>query len=334
MTQKYEELYRDLKNKIYSPIYLLDGEESYFIDLLTQQFEETVLTPAERDFNQTVLYGKDTTVQQLDDACRRYPMFSNYQLIILKEAQVLKKIEELLPYVEKPLKSTILVICHKHGKLDKRTKFAKTIVATGVVFTSDKLYENKVPAWIAGYLERKNARISPDAQELLVEYLGNDLAKIANELDKLLLNIKSGKVIDVEDIERNIGISKEYNVFELNKAIGEKNILKANRIADYFASNPKDNPLVVTLGTLYSFFSKLFMFHRIKNSSEKEISATLGINPFFLKDYRTAGQKFNQLHTERAITLLQEYDLRSKGVNSGTVSEGELLKELVYRILH
>ncbi len=334
MTQKYEELYRDLKNKIYSPVYLLDGEESYYIDRLTQLFEETVLTPAERDFNQTVLYGKDTTLEQLDDACRRYPMFSNYQVIILKEAQELKKLEELLPYIEKPLKSTLLVLCHKHGKLDKRTKFAKTIAATGVVFTSDKLYENKVPAWIAGYLQQKNARISPDAQELLVEYLGNDLSKIVNELDKLLLNIKSGKVIDVGDIERNIGISKEYNVFELNKAIGEKNILKANRIADYFASNPNDNRLVVTLGSLYSFFSKLFIFHLIKNSSEKEIAATLGINPFFLKEYRIAGQKYNQLHTERAISLLQEYDLRSKGVNSGTVSEGELLKELVYRILH
>ena len=334
MIQKYEEVIRDLKNKIFSPIYLLEGEESYFIDRITQLMEDTVLTPAERDFNLMVLYGKDTTLQQLDDACRRYPMFSNYQLIILKEAQVLKKLEELLPYAEKPLKSTILILCHKYGKLDKRTKFAKTIAANGVVFTSDKLYENKVPAWITGYLQQKGVKISPDAEELLVEYLGNDLAKIANELDKLLLNIRAGKMIDVEDIERNIGISKEYNVFELNKALGEKNILKANRIVDYFSSNPKANPLVVTLGTLYGFFSKLFVFHLIKNSSEKEIASTLGINPFFLKEYKLAAQKFNQSNTERTIALLQEYDLRSKGVNSGAVLEGELLKELVYRILH
>jgi DNA polymerase III subunit delta len=334
MIQKYDELLRDLKNKIFLPIYLLEGEESYFIDRITQVFEESVLTPAERDFNQTVLYGKDTTVEQLDDACRRYPMFSNYQVIILKEAQALKKLEDLLPYVEKPLKSTILVLCYKHGKADKRTKFVKTIAANGVVFTSDKLYDDKVPAWITGYLRQKNVKISPDAEELLVEYLGNDLGKIANELDKLLLNVQEGKVIDVDDIERNIGISKEYNVFELNKALGEKNILKANRIADYFASNQKDNPLVVTLGTLYSFFSKLFMFHLVKNSSDKEIASTIGVNPYFLKEYKLAAQKYNQPHTERAIALLQEYDLRSKGVNSGTISEGELLKELVYRILH
>lgn len=334
MVQKYEDILRDVKNKIFSPIYLLEGEESYFIDRITQVMEDSVLSPAERDFNQLVFYGKDINVLQLDDACRRYPMFSNYQVIILKEAQTLKKIEELLPYVEKPLKSTILVVCYKYGKLDKRTKFAKTLAANGVVFTSDKLYENQVPAWITKYLTEKGVKISPDAEELLVEYLGNDLSKIANELDKLLLNVEKGKLIDVSDIERNIGISKEYNVFELNKALGEKNILKANRIVDYFAMNPKDNPLVVTLGTLYSFFSKLFMFHLIKYSSEKEIAATIGVNPFFLKEYKLAAQKYNQPHTERAIALLQEYDLRSKGVNSGTVSEGELLKELVYRILH
>ncbi len=332
----FEQILSDLKNKIYKPIYFLSGEEPYFIDLITKYISDNVLTDAEKSFNQTILYGKETEIHTVINTAKRFPMMANHQVVIIKEAQNIKKIEDLIHYAEKPLNSTLLVINYKYKTLDKRKKLYKVISEKGILFESKKLYDNEIPGWINTYLKNKNKTIDPGAGALLNEYLGNDLSKIANELDKLIITLPDGKPnITTSHIERNIGISKDYNNFELHKALTQKNILKANRIVNYFSHNPKDNPFTLTISTLYHFYSKVLAYHFIKDKRDRRnIAATLKVNPYFIGDYEKAAKQYNPKKTVEIISLLREYDLKSKGYKNVSTSHGELLKELVYKILH
>ena len=332
----FEQIVSDLKNKIYKPIYFLSGDEAYFIDLITKYIHDHVLTDAEKSFNQTVLYGKDTEIHTIINTAKRFPMMANHQVVIVKEAQNIKNIEELIHYAKAPLKSTLLVIAYKYKTLDKRKKLYKTLQENGILYESKKLYDNEVPAWINGYLKNRNRTIDPGAGMLLNEYLGNDLSKIANELDKLIITLPDGEFnINTTHIERNIGISKDYNNFELHKALTQKNVLKANRIVNHFAHNQKDNPFTMTIATLYHFYSKVLTYHFIKNKGDKRsVASTLKVSPYFVGDYEKAARQYNPKKTVEIISLLREYDLKSKGYNNVSTSHGELLKELVYKILH
>lgn len=334
MSMNYEQIINNLKNKIYHPVYFLTGEEPYYIDAISDFVEENILTDVEKEFNQTVVYGRDTDVISLISMAKRYPMMANHQVLIIKEAQDIKNIEELLPYIEKPLSSTVLVVNFKYRKIDKRKTFFRQIDKNGVLFESPKLYDNKVGAWINNYVKEKGYSISPKANAMLAEFLGSNLSKIVNEISKLLINIPDNATINDELVEKNIGISKDYNIFELQNAIGSKNVLKANQIANYFGANPKENSIVKTISMLFPFFMKLLVYHQLKDRSKNNIASALSISPFFVQDFQLAARKYNVKKLHRNISLLREYDLKSKGVDSVSPSEGELLKELLYKIIH
>jgi DNA polymerase-3 subunit delta len=335
MEIKYEDIISDLKKRIFKPVYFLAGEEPYYIDLITDYIEEHVLDEAEKSFNQIVYYGEETSVNSIIETARRFPMMSNHQVVIVKEAQSLKKIEDLLIYVEKPLKSTILVLNYKYKVLDKRTRLVKSLETNGIYFESARLRDYLVPGWIERYLMTRGIKTDPSASAMLTEYLGNDLHKIENELQKLLIALPPEKpVITTTLIEKNIGISKDYNNFELQKAIGEKNILKANMIVNHFAANPRDNPITLTISSLFSYFSKLLTYHYLTDKSKNNVAAALKVNPFFVKDYETSASKYNVSRTVQVINLLRTYDMKSKGFGDISSEPGDLLKELVFKILH
>jgi len=330
----FEQILNDLKNKIYYPVYFLAGEESYYIDEISDYIEDNVLTDVEKEFNQTVIYGRETDVQSIISDAKRYPMMANYQVVIVKEAQEIKNIDELLPYSENPLDSTLLVINYKYKKIDKRKSFFKQVGKKGVLFESKKLYDNQIAGWINSYVRERGYDITPKASAMLTEFLGTDLSKVVNEITKLILNIQEKATINDELVERNIGISKDFNIFELQNAIGSKNILKANQIANYFAANPKENPLVKTTTILFGFFSKIMIYHQLKDKSRNSVASALSINPFFVKDYQVAAKNYSLQKLSRIISLLKEYDLKSKGVDNISTADGELLKELLFKILH
>jgi DNA polymerase-3 subunit delta len=330
----FENLLSDLKNQIYYPVYLLHGEESYFIDAVSDYIEQHVLSEMEKEFNQTITYGKDSNVMTLVSYAKRFPMMANYQVLIVKEAQDLEKIEDFQSYIEHPLTSTILVLCHKYGKLDKRKGLFKAIEKQGVAFESAKLYDNKVPEWIHNYLRQRKYAITPKAAELLTEFLGADLGKIVNELQKLLINIPEGTEITEDYVEKNIGISKDFNVFELQKALARKDVMKANQIIFHFAANLRENPLVKVIPILYSYFSKVLTYHYLPDKSKNSVAAALSVNPFFVADYQQAARSFPVAKTISVISLLREYDLKCKGVDNASAGDGELMKELIFRILH
>ncbi len=331
----YESVLKDLKAKQYQPIYFLHGKESYFIDGLTKYIENKVLSEAEKSFNFTVLYGRDVDHMAVIDTARRYPMMAERQVVILKEAQDMRDIAKLEKYVENPTPTTLLLICFKHKKLDTRTKFGKLINKKAVVFESKKLYDNQIPDWINGQLKKKKFQIAPNASQLMAEYLGTDLSKISNELEKMTINLPEGSTISMEHIQKNIGISKDYNVFELQSALGGRDLVKANRIINYFVANPKENPLPKITGALYNFFSKVFVLNSLSSASESEQIKGLGLrSAWFLKDYKRAAKNYNRSRSENVIHLLREYDLKSKGVDRDSTPEGELLRELIYKILH
>jgi len=335
MPVSFDEIMSDLRNRIFKTVYFLAGDEPYYIDIITDFIAGKVLTEEERAFNQVVLYGEDTTVASVIEISRRFPMMASHQVVIVKEGQVMKKIEDLALYLEKPLLSTILVFNYKYKSLDKRTKLYKALDSQGSYFESVRLRDYQVQPWIERYLMTKGIKINPDAAALLTEYLGTDLHKIVNELDKLLITLPSGKpVITSSLIEKNIGISKEYNNFELQKAIGEKNVLKANMIARYFGDNPNDNPLLLTIASLFGFFTKILTYHYLTDKSANNAAAALRIHPFFVKDYQTAASRYSAGKTIRIINLLRTYDLKSKGFGDAGTEPGDLLKELVYLILH
>jgi len=333
----FEQIMTGLKNRQFLPVYFLMGEEPYFIDTISEFISENVLADSEKAFNQIVLYGKDTNVYSILDAAKRFPMMSSHQVVIVKEAQNLKELDKLQFFLEKPLKSTILVICYK-DKPDKRLKFFKSLEKFNdlAIFESKKLYDNQVPKWINSYLTEKGYTIAPVASALLTEYLGTELSKIVNELEKLIISLPANeKNITVEQIEANVGISKEYNVFELQKALGAKDILKTNRIIDYFARNPKNNSLSSIVNSLFSnYFVKLLKYHYLTDKSQSALASSLGVNPFFVKDYELAARKYPAQKIIKIISILREYDLKAKGVGNSSASEGDLMKEMIYKILH
>jgi DNA polymerase-3 subunit delta len=336
MAQTFDEIKDSITARNFSPVYLLMGDEPYYIDELTNLLIDTVIPDAEKDFNQHILYGMETTPAAVITLARSFPMMSDFQLIVVKEAQGLKKIEELDIYVKNPLKTTVLVLNYKNGLLDKRKKLYAEIDKRGVVLESKKTPEYKIPAFVQSYFRQKAYGIDVKPAQMLADFLGNDLSKLVNEMDKLLLSVPANeKRITAELIERNIGISKDYNNFELLKAIVEKNVLKANRIADYFEKNPKNNPLVVTFVVLFNFFSNLMICYWEKDKSEAGIAAALGFrNTFQAKDYVMALRNYNAFKTMQIIELLRTFDAKAKGVDNVSTPDGELLKELVYKILH
>jgi DNA polymerase-3 subunit delta len=296
---------------------------------------ENAILEAERDFNQTILYGKDTDIGTIITTARRFPMMAERQVVVVREAQNIKNIDQLSSYVKNPLTSTILVINYKHKSLDKRKSFTKEVAQNGILFESKKIYENQIPDWIKKYTNSLKYKIDTKASFLLAEFLGNDLGKITNALEKLTINIPKEKTISPEDIERNIGISKDYNNFELQNALGKKDILKANQIINYFSTNEKNNPMVVTIALLHSYFSKVLKYYFIKNkTNEKVVASSLRINPFFVKDYKLAARNYNPKKLVEIIAMLREYDLRSKGFGDAGTKHGDLLKELIFKILH
>lgn len=332
---RFEQILSDLEKKIYKPIYFLHGEEEFFIDIVCDYIAGNVLSESEKEFNQSVMYGKDVDVPAIIDTARRFPMMANHQVLIVKEAQEIDDLEKLKDYARDPVKTTILVICHKHKAYDSRKILPKTIQKTGVVMKSDRMYDNKIPGWITDQLKEKGFSITPEATRLLTASLGNDLVKIRMELGKLILNLQPGDTIDPEIIEQNIGISKDFNVFNLQKAMGEGNMYVVNMICRHFAANPKTNPLPLTLAMLYQFFAKLLIMHSSKNKSNNNaLAAELSISPYFLREYKTAAKRFSISKTRQAIHLLREYDLKFKGINNYSTSEGELLREMIFRIMH
>ena len=334
-------LLTDLKNRKFKPVYLLHGEEPYYIDLISDYIEKQVLTDAEKGFNQVVLYGKETDAITIVNAAKRYPMMSDYQVVIVKEAQSLKwdkgegKADDLLlSYLEQPLTSTILVICYKYGKFDKRKKVYKIAEKAGVVLESAKLYSDKVAPWIEGYLKERNRNIEPKAAALMGEYLGTDLSKVVNELEKLLLNVPEGRTLTSADIEDHIGVSKDFNVFELNTALAGKDTYKANQIIQYFAANPKSNPLVVILGAVSTYFTKVLRYHYLSDKSQQSVARELGVHPFFTREYEMAARNYNRGKVFQIISHLRMYDLKIKGVDAVGAAQTDLLRELVFKILH
>ncbi|MGB5818036.1 MAG: DNA polymerase III subunit delta [Saonia sp.] len=323
-----------IQNGNSSPIYFLMGEESYYIDKIAEFIEKSVLTEEERGFNQMVLYGKDVSIEDIVSNAKRYPMMSERQVVIVKEAQHLSRtIDQLSSYVDQPQTSTVLVICYKYSKLDKRKKLYKSVQKNGVLFESKKLYENQVSEWIRKVLQGKGYRIAPKATMLLVEFLGTDLSKINNELEKLQLVVPKETEISPELIEENIGISKDYNNFELKKAIGERNMVKATRIINYFAQNPKDNPFVVTITLLHTFFSQLLNYHGLKDHSPRNVASVLGVNPYFVGEYQIAAKNYPMKKVSHIISDLRELDLKGKGVGAQNISQADLLKELLVKII-
>ncbi|MDG1227933.1 MAG: DNA polymerase III subunit delta [Polaribacter sp.] len=324
----------EIKKGNIKPIYFLMGEEPYYIDKISDFIEENVLDEAEKGFNQQVMYGRDVSVEDIVSSAKRYPMMAERQVIIVKEAQDLSRnIEKLLSYAENPQSTTILVLNYKYKKLDKRKKLHKAIAKTGFIYESKKMYENQVSDWIRRVLSGKKYQIEPKASQMLVEFLGTDLSKISNELDKLMLILPKETIIDDTHIEDNIGISKDFNNFELRKAVGEKDVLKANRIINYFAENPKNNPLVMTISLLNSFFTQLLSFHGLKDKSKNSVAKSIGVNPYFVDEYFLAGRNYPMRKVAQIITILRDADLKSKGVGASQ-SQKDILKELLFRVLH
>ena len=325
----------DIANKSLKPIYFLMGEEGYYIDKIEELIGNSVLTEEEKGFNQMVLYGGDVTIDEIISNAKRFPMMADYQVIIVREAQLLSRtIENLAAYVENMQPTTILVMCYKYKSLDKRKKLAKLIAKKGLLFESKKLYDNQIPDWIRRVLAGKNYKIEDKASLMLSEFLGTNLSKISNELDKLMAILPVGTTISAADIEQNIGISKDYNIFELRDAIGDKNILKANKIITHFAQNPKSNPLVMTISLLFGYFVQLLQYHGLANKSKDNVARALKINPFFVSKYTTAGKNYPMRKVSQIIGYLHEADVKSKGVGAQALPDGDILKELLFKILH
>lgn len=324
----------DIQQKKIKPIYFLMGEEPYYIDKISEFIENDVLDESEKGFNQMTIYGRDSSIDEIVSNAKRFPMMAEYQVILVKEAQDLSRtIENLVSYVKQPQESTILVFCYKYKTLDKRKALYKALQKSGVVFESKKLYDNQVPDWIRRVLATKGYTITPKASQMLVEFLGADLSKVNNELEKLQIILPQGTQITPEHIEENIGISKDFNNFELRKAIGFRDVLKAQRIVKYFGDNPKDNPMVVTVGLLYNYFTQLLKLHGLKDKSPRNVASILKIHPFFVDEYLTAYRNYQMKELSRAVSLLREFDVKSKGVGANAIPQGDLLKELIAKLM-
>jgi DNA polymerase-3 subunit delta len=330
----FQEIRAEIERGVFKPIYFLMGEEAYFIDALTSLLEKKVLSAEEKSFNQSILYGRETDINTVIAEAKRYPMMAERVLVMVKEAQNLRNLDQLEAYAANPQPTTVLVLAYKYKKLDKRTKLYKLLDNQKAVFLSKKLYDNQVPTWIEKYLHSQGYKTNPKALHLLAESLGTDLSRIVNELNKLAIVVPKGESITEAVVEDNIGISKDYNNFELQNAIGSANFVKAITILNVFAANPKDNPIVLTVGILYRFFSMLMLAHQSNDSSPRALAALLKVNPFFVDDYIEAMRNYNIKKCARVIGYLRECDKRSKGVDNASTSHPDLLKELVYKIFY
>lgn len=337
----FEAILQELKQKKFRPVYFLCGEEPYFIDVIADYIEKHVLADDEKDFNQTILYGQDTDTANIIANAKRFPMMSDKQVVIIKEAQNVKdltgseeKTAHLMAYIQNPQPSTVLVFCYKNKTIDKRTALAKALDKHAALMFSEKVRDWKLADWITAYISVQGYRITPKAAILVSEFLGADLSKIANEFDKLFINVPPGQMIDEAVIEKYIGVSKEYNIFELNNALGKRESLKAYKIIDYFSRNQKNYPLVMTVATLYGYFTKLLLIHTLQDKSDKNVASSIGINPFIAKDYISAARNYPYAKLRHIITHLREADMMSKGIEYPSLSEKEILNELVYKILN
>lgn len=332
----FDDIMASLKAKQFAPIYLLMGEEGYFIDEISSYIIDHVLTDTEKDFNLTIAYGSDVDIATIVNAARRYPMMAEYQVVVVKEAQNVKDLDELAYYAQKPLKSTILVICYKNGNIDRRKKWVTEVAKEGIVFESKKLKDYQLPAFINSYMLQKDLEMDPKATQMMADFVGADLGRMTGELKKLIITQPEGqKRVTPEQIEHNIGISKDYNVFELRNAIVEKDIMKANRIIRYFAENPKTNPIQMTLAILFNFFSNLFMAYYAPEKSEAGVASYIGLkSPWAAKEYVSAMHKYSGMKVMQVLHEIRMTDARSKGVENNSVDDANLLRELVFNILH
>jgi DNA polymerase-3 subunit delta len=331
-----DDILKQLKEKKYAPVYLLMGEEAYYIDLISNYIIDNVLTDTEKEFNQMVFYGADVEAATVINAAKRYPMMADKQVVIVKEAQNMEKIEDLEYYLMKPLESTILVLCYKHGVVDRRKKFVSQIANVGVLFESKAIKETQLPAFVASYLKRCGVDIEPKASAMMAEFVGTDISRMVSELDKLIITLPAGsKRIVPEQVEKNIGVSKEYNCFELKSAIIERDVLKANKIINYFEANPKANPIQKTLAFLFSFFSNLMMSYYAPDKSEQGVAAWLGFrSSWAARDYVTAMHRYSGMKTMNIIGEIRLADARSKGIDGGGMTDGDIMRELIFKILH
>ena len=331
-----DDILKELRAKQYRPVYYLMGEEPYYIDLIADYITDNILTETEKEFNLTVVYGADVDIATVINAAKRYPMMSEHQVVVVKEAQNIRNMEELSYYLQKPLLSTILVICHKHGVLDRRKKLAAEIEKTGVLFESKKVKDAQLPAFITSYMKRKGIDVEPKAAAMLADFVGADLSRLTGELEKLIITLPKGNTrVTPEQIEKNIGISKDYNNFELRSALVEKDVLKANKIIKYFEENPKTNPIQMTLSLLFGFFSNLMLAYYAPEKSEQGIANMLGLRtPWQAKDYLAAMRRYNGVKTMQIIGEIRYADAKSKGVGNPSLSDGDILRELVFKILH
>jgi DNA polymerase-3 subunit delta len=328
-----EKIIGDWKKNLFKPVYWLEGEEGYYIDKAVEYAEHKILNESEASFNLSIFYGKDANWADIINACRRYPMFAERQVVILKEAQQMRDVEKLEQYIETPLTSTILVISYKEKKLDARKKFTKTVKEKGVLFTTKKMYDRELPEWTQQMVQSKGLTITPKGLALLVDHIGNDLTRIENEIEKLSVNLGKRTSIAEDDIENYIGVSKEYNVFELQSAMAAKDLARTMKIIQYFEANPKAGPMQLLLPSLYGFFSKVFMVFGAGTNDEKTIATTIGVNPFFVKDYLQAARLYSYAGVERALLLLHQYNLKSIGVGSINTDDGSLMKEMAVKMM-
>lgn len=354
MSKEFNQVILDINRRLFKPVYFLCGEEPFYIDQISDKIENSVLDEGEREFNQTVVYGKDTDLATILSLAKQFPMMSEYQVVIVKEAQNIKELNksadddddgkssagksnaaaQFLHYVQNPQPTTILVFCYKYKTLDKRSALAKAIQKNAVYLEFKPLYDNQLPDWINSHIKEKKLTINPKATFLLAESLGNDLSKIVNEIEKLTINLKEGGEITADMVQDNIGISKEYNIFEFQEALAKKDIVKANRIIIFFAANEKEHHPVMITGSLYSYFTKILRYHFLVDKSKFAAAQALGVNPFFVDGYARAAQNYNTNKLKNIFAYLKECDLKTKGVNNSGTSNGELLKELVFKILH
>lgn len=328
-----ENIIAEWKRNIFKPVYWLEGDEEYYIDKAINYAEHHILNDNDTSFNLSIFYGRDASWPDVINACRRYPMFAERQVVLLKEAQQMRDVEKLEAYVENPLLSTVLVVSYKNKKVDGRTKFAKTLKEKGVLVSTKKIYDNQLPEWTQALVQSKGLSISPKGLALLVDHIGNDLTRIENEIEKISVNLGKKKAISEEDVEEFVGISKDFNVFELQGALAKKDLAKAIRIIQYFEANPKAAPVQLILPSLYGFFSKVFMVYGAGTTDEKGVAAAIGVPPFFIKDYMEAAKSYDFAGVEKVLLILHNYNLKSIGVNNAGTEDSSLLKEMVIKMI-
>ena len=328
---------KDIQNRKFAPVYLLHGEEPFFIEQIAAAIEEKVLTESEKVFNQHVLYGRDVDARTVLDACRQYPMMAQYKVVILKEAQMMSSEQflSLEPYLAKSAESTILVICYMYKKVDGRTNLMKTAKSTAVVFESKKLYPNQVPAWIEAHCRQEGIQVDRDAVEILYEYIGNDLPRLANEISKLKIGLQGKNQVTADAVYDNIGVSREFNVFELQKCIGTRDYVGTEKILRNLTANMKSNPLIMIVGIFFSYFTKLMIIRALPRASDQELAQAIGqSSTYFLNEYKAAAARFTLSGLEKIVAIIRTYDMKTKGMGSRNPDDGELLREMVQRIFH